>query len=271
MIRWGTKNIYLEYDPHFDCEYCGVCCRQYWKKRREYRGIEFYLIEYDTARYESLGKQGREILAAFNQYETKNQNDNSCPFLEEEGSITKCKIHDIKPVICWGYNCQNDRIMQNRRKHAARPVADYSINPSPLNKRRKMLLGRLITMIEQVEADWDQLPFEIKEIYVFGSMLTQKVNPHDIDVLIIYGDRRTEILSDEEMGAGAVWEILNRAPPFILGRLLKQGQLLKPLFDPDLHSFQQSLPDKEKSAFLKVWSKEECGTGKWKQVLADTF
>lgn len=264
VIRAGIKYTYLEYDPNFDCERCGICCKEYWKSGRR---RQFYLIDFDKTRYEELGRS--DILSKFEKHEFEEPNEEKiCPYLEEVGAITRCKIHEIRPVICWAYNCKRDKFIQNRKKHAKRTIESYSLKPAPMNRRRRELLGRLISMIEQVETDWETLPFEIKEIYVFGSILTRKPKPHDIDVLVIYGKRRKEILPDEEFMRGpmSMWKTESQR----LKKILKRRRLLELHFENDF-SFRSTIPNVDKITLLKVWSKEEQGTEKWRKILRDTF
>lgn len=105
----------------------------------------------------------------------------------------------------------------------------------------------------------DDLPMHIREVYLFGSFLTEKDDPTDLDLLLLYDPDLTAEKYTVEDERGTHWKMgeLARSPSRLRGRLKRNSERSVDLsICPSLEAFQRDL-EHEMTLYLCLWTREE--------------
>lgn len=123
--------------------------------------------------------------------------------------------------------------------------------------RRKVLgkkLARIMDLIEEGD-----LPMFIEEVYLFGSFLTKKSLPQDLDILLIYDSNRTaEKYTEVEPDGEKHWnmEELRKAPSRLRRCLKENVERIDICICPSLEMYQKDL-EYRMTNYLRIWSRDD--------------
>ncbi len=134
--------------------------------------------------------------------------------------------------------------------------------------RRKVLGKKLARIMGRIEEG--ELPMFVEEVYLFGSFLTEKTSPQDLDILLIYDSNRTaERYTEVEPDGEEHWnmEELRRAPSRLRDCLKEDGEQIDICICPNLDMYQKDL-EYRMTNYLRIWSRDDRD---WKDKLVRHF
>jgi hypothetical protein len=137
------------------------------------------------------------------------------------------------------------------------------------NERRRILYSKLVRIMDKV--DKGHLPMVIKEVYLFGGFLRNKVAPTDIDILLIYDSDATlqmyEAVGEKGDRHWRFWEV-RKSPSRLRGLLKRNAERTVDInICPSLEEFQRDL-EYSMDLWLRIWTPE---SRDWRAELLDHF